>query len=239
MCKYADDCTIYESVPSGCSSNMQKVLVGLQSWATTNNMLLNPNKTKDMWISFRKHSIEPGTLPINNAQVERVSQFKLLGVWQQSNLRWNYHVEQTIKKACKRLYHLRECRKARLPTEVGITVYGTKIRPLLEYASQVWIGLPQYLVDDLQSIQNRCLDIIGTSRASLPKLEQRRMEATKRELERTIEDINHPNQGFFSKSSTSYSYHLRFKSGPVLIPRSGTQRHANSFIVRGARLLNS
>ena len=25
-------------------------------------------------------------------------------------------------------------------------------------------------------------------------LEQRRMEATKRELERTIEDINHPNQ---------------------------------------------
>ena len=87
-----------------------------------------------MWISFRKHSIEPETLRINNAQVERVSQFKLLGVWQQNNLRWNYHVEQTIKKACKRLYHLRECRKARLPTEVGITVYCTKIGPLLEYA---------------------------------------------------------------------------------------------------------
>ena len=115
MCKYADDCTVYESVPSGCSSNMQKVLDGLQSWASTNNMLLNPKKTKDMWISFRKHSIEPETLRINNAQVERVSQFKLLGVWQQNNLRWNYHVEQTIKKACKRLHHLRECSKARLP----------------------------------------------------------------------------------------------------------------------------
>ena len=84
----------------------------------------------------------------------------------------------------------------------------TKIRPLLEYASQVWGGLPQYLADNLQSIQNRCLDIIGISRASLPTLEQRRMEATKRELERTIEDINHPNQVFFSMSSTSYSYNL-------------------------------
>ena len=157
---------------------MQKVLDGLQSWATTNNMLLNPKKTKDMWISFRKHPIEPETLRINNAQVERVSQLKLLGVWQQNNLRWNYHVEQTIKKACKRLYHLRECRKARLPTEVGITVYCTKIRPLLEYASQVWGGLPQYLADDLQSIQNKCLDIIGISRTSLPTLEQRQMEAT-------------------------------------------------------------
>ena len=176
---------------------------------------------------------------INNAQVERVSQFRLLGVWQQNNLRCNYHVEQTIKKACKRLYHQREYRKARLPTEVGITVYCTKIRPLLEYASEAWGSLPQYLADDLQSIQNRCLDIIGVSRASLPTLEQRRMEATKRELERTIEDINHPNQEFFSKSSTSYSYNLRFKSGPVVIPRSGTQRHANSFIVRAARLLNS
>ena len=161
--------------------------------------------TKDMWISFCKHSIEPETMRINNAQVKRVSQFKLLGVWQQNNLRWNYHVEQTIKKACKRLYHLRECRKARLPMEVGITVYCTKIRPLLEYALQVWGGLPQYLADDLQSIQNRCLDIISISRATLPTLEQRRMEATKRELERTIEDINHPNQVFFSKSSTSYN----------------------------------
>ena len=98
MCKYVG-CTVYESVPSGCSSNMQKVLDGLQSWATTNNMLLNPKKTKNMWISFRKHSIEPETLRINNAQVERVSQFKLLRVWQQNNLRWNYHVEQTIKVA--------------------------------------------------------------------------------------------------------------------------------------------
>ena len=171
--------------------------------------------------------------------MERVSQFKLLGVCQQNNLRWNYHFKQTIKKACKRLYHLRECRKARLPTEVGITVYCTKIRPLPEYASQVWGGLPQYLADDLQSIQNRCLDIMGISRTSLPTLEQRRMEATKRELERTIEDINHPNQVFFSKSSTSYSYNLRFKSGPVVIPRSGTQRRANSFMVTAARLLNS
>ena len=28
-------------------------------------------------------------------------------VWQQNNLYWNYHVEQTIKKAFKRLYHWR------------------------------------------------------------------------------------------------------------------------------------
>jgi len=34
------------------------------------------------------------------------------------------------------------------------------------------------------------------------------MEATKRELERTIEDINHPNQVFFSKGPSKRLQHL-------------------------------
>ena len=100
-------------------------------------------------------------------------------------------------------------------------------------------GLLQCLADDLQSVQNRCLDIVRVSRTSLPALEQRRLEATKRELERTIEDISRRNQVFFSKPSISHSYNLRSKLGPVVIPRSGTQRPANSFIARAARLLNS
>ena len=189
-------------------------------------------KTKDRWISFHKHSIEPETQRKNNAQVERLSQFKLLGVWQQNNLRWNYHVEQTIKKACKRLYHLRECRKARLPTEV---VYCTKIRPLLEYVSQVWGGLPQYLADDLQSIQNRCqynryienispnvgAETNGSNKTWIGKNDRR----------------HQPSQ---SSILVSYSYNLRFQSGPVVIPRSGTQRHANSYSKsrKAAKFLN-
>ena len=48
MCKYADNCTASQSIPNGELSNMQKVLDGLQNWATTNNMLLNSKKTKDM-----------------------------------------------------------------------------------------------------------------------------------------------------------------------------------------------
>lgn len=67
-------------------------------------------------------------------------------------------------------------------------------------------------------IENISPNVGAETNGSLPT----KQNATKRELERTIEDINHPNQVFFSKSSTSYSYNLRFKSGPVVIPRSGT-----------------
>ena len=66
--------------------------------------------------------IEPDLLRINDSCLERVSKFKLLRVWQKDNLCWNNHVEQTVKKASKRLYFLRKCRKANLPTEIGITI---------------------------------------------------------------------------------------------------------------------
>ena len=132
---------------------------------------------------------------------------------------------------------MRECRKANLPTEIGITIYCTKIRPLLEYASPEWGSLPKYLAEELQSITNRCLDIIGISRTSLPTLEDRCNSATKRELERIGNDIKHSYQIFLTKPNTSHGYNLRSKPGSVAIPMSGTQRHANSFIARAARLL--
>ena len=67
MCKYADDCTALESISNGELLNMQKVLDGLQNWATTSNMLLNRNKTKDVWILFCKNSIKPDPLRINDS----------------------------------------------------------------------------------------------------------------------------------------------------------------------------
>ena len=150
MCTYTDDCTASKSIPNGKLSNMQKVLDGLQNWATTNKMLLNSKKTKDMWISFCKNSIKPHLLQINDSRLERVSKFKLLRVWQQDNLCWNYHVELPVKKARKRLYFGGECRKANIPTEISITIYCTKICPLLEYASPLWSGFPKYLAEEVQ-----------------------------------------------------------------------------------------
>jgi len=61
----------------------------------------------------------------------------------------------------------------------------------------------------------------------------------KRELERIVNDINHPNQIFLTKPNTSHGYNLRSKLGSVAIPKSGVQRHNNYylFIARAARLL--
>ena len=80
-CKYADDCTLDESVSQGLTSHMQMALEAVQDWFTRNNMTINSKKTKDMWICFNTATPEPDLLLIGTEAVERVESHKLLGVW--------------------------------------------------------------------------------------------------------------------------------------------------------------
>ena len=75
-----------------------------------------------------------------------------------------------FSKACKRIHYLRVCRTAHLPWDIGLTTYITKIRPVLEYASPVGGGLTIYLEEDLQRVQNRCLNVIGLPRDTIESL---------------------------------------------------------------------
>ena len=76
-----------------------------------------------------------------NDTIERVNSFKLLSLWINNTLKWNTHIEEFTKKASKRLFYVRECRRASLPTKVGLTCYETKLRPVLDMRPQygvVW-----------------------------------------------------------------------------------------------------
>ena len=59
----------------------------------------------------------------------------------------------------------------------------------------------------------------------------------KRELKRIVNDIKLPNQIFLTKPNTSHGCDLRSKPGSVAIPKSGTQRHTDSFLARAVRFL--
>ena len=119
---------------------MQVVLNSIHEWTTSNHMLINSKKTKDMLLSFRKSPTTPDSLRLGNCELERVNVFKLLGVWFQDDLRWNHHIEEMTKKANKRLFLLRECKKANFPKDVGIALYNTKIRPLLDRVRVTCLG---------------------------------------------------------------------------------------------------
>ena len=205
-CKYADDCSQYELVYADSTSHMQDVMTHLEGWAEHNKMELNAKKIKDMWISFRKSCPAPKHIRIGGKMLDRVKEFKLLGVSVQNDLKWDVHVSDIVTRANKRMYYLRVCRKANLPKDIGLTTFLTNFRPLFEYASPIWGGLPTYLEKDLQRVQNKCLDIIGLSRNTVDSLATRRDNLTSKEFKRLMElsehscrrflevPINHPYQ---------------------------------------------
>ena len=219
----------------GSSRHLQEVVEAIQEWSTRNKMMINPKKTKNMWIFFNTMIPEPAPLVIVRDVVERVISHKLLGVWQQNNLKWNLHVESIVKKANKRVYNLRECRRANLPLEVGITCYESKIRPILEYAAPIWSGLPQYLTDEIESIQIRCIKILGMSHHNYKALEQRRAELTVKELQRILNDPTNPCNKFIPQPLI-HEHNLRTRKN-LLHTISYAERHQQSFIPRAISLL--
>ena len=76
---------------------------------------------------------------LNNSSLEIVDVHKHLGVYISSDNKWNKHIELIIASASKQIAYLRKL-KYILPKETLNKLYCTYIRPLLEYASEVWDG---------------------------------------------------------------------------------------------------
>ena len=90
-----------------------------------------------------------------------VSSAQVLGLIVQDNMNWYEHVINVVKKAGKRLYMLRVLKRANADTNTLITVYTTIIRPVLEYACQVWhFNIQEYLSEDIEQIQRRAFRIL-------------------------------------------------------------------------------
>ena len=76
-------------------------------------------------------------------------------------MKWNEHVNNSVKKAGNRLYMLKILKLSNANIETLLAVYTTVIRPVLEYASQVWhFNIPNYLCEEIEVVQNRALRVI-------------------------------------------------------------------------------
>ena len=143
------------------------------------------------------------------------------------------HIFQVLSaKRVKRIHHLRVYRTAHLPRDISLTTYITKIRPVLEYASPVWGGLPIYLEEDLKRVQNRCLNVIGLPRDTVESLLTRRQKLTRKEFKRIPESEAHPCTRFLDKA-LDHGHNLRScKANPahITIPASCTVRHNHLFL---------
>ena len=108
-------------------------------------------------------------IPINNANVEIVSSYKYLGVVIQNNLKWDLHVSTQLKKANKRMYHVRCLRKMYVDNKIICLFYNSVVSSVLTYAISSWFcSCSEKLKKDINKyrknkiVNNNCHQLIET-----------------------------------------------------------------------------
>ena len=118
--------------------NGQNNIDNVVRFAENEQMEMNAKKCKEMIIDFRKRKTDIPPLCIEEQPMARVKSFKLLGLWMDSDLKWESNTEYIIKKAVKRLYLLKTLKSYGAPKNDLKTFYCAVIRSTLEYGAQVW-----------------------------------------------------------------------------------------------------
>ena len=98
---------------------------------------------------------------IARAIFQQVSQYKILGVMVNSDLKWDDHVTAITSKVGKRLWFMKQLRRAGVCQNDPLYYYQAVVRPVLEYASPCWqASLTKEQTKQLEDVQRRALRVI-------------------------------------------------------------------------------
>jgi len=124
-------------------------------------MNINCKKTKEMILGpLSKKLLTP--LLVAAKPVQRVTEYKLLGVTVNATLKWDDHVNAITSKAAKRLWFLKKLKRAGVDKQDLLYFFLTVIRPVLEYACPAWhTSLTKQQTISLENIQRRALQIFA------------------------------------------------------------------------------
>ena len=119
--KYADESTLYRSCKINkkdtCIKELEKDLTSIAKWSIETNLVFNTGKTEFMLIASKqllaRHKLKDEQLQIccNNTELERVTEWKLLGLTIDENLTLNNHISKMLKDSYLHLSTLKKLKR--------------------------------------------------------------------------------------------------------------------------------
>lgn len=139
---YADDAQIRLSCKLGMIENgvylLNKDLDRILRWSEANNLRLNPTKSKCLVVYKNKLDLSYfPPLHIGNQEIVYVEKTKNLGIWFNSTLSWDYHIQLVIGKVYGCLRSL-SFTKLYTPQNIRLRLAKTLIIPLITYGCQIF-----------------------------------------------------------------------------------------------------
>ena len=238
MWKYVDDISVSEIVERGRESELQVAVVNFATQSSREGFHLSETKCKNFRIGFSNTTSDFDPIVLNGKPLGIITSAKLLGLNLTSDLKWNTHTSELIRKASPRQYFLRQLKRCQVAPKELTVFYTTYIRPILEYACPVFHRpLPEYLSDDLERIQRRALKIIHSDLSYsealkvsvLQRLHERRESITTRLYHEVTNNPCHKLHSLLPKRN-GCKYSLRNKR-TFVVPRCKTDRFKNSFFL--------
>ena len=156
---FADDMLLYRVINSTCDLEVvQQGVNNVSDWVHANNLQLNSSKCKFMIVSrLRSRGIQAPALELNGHQLEKVLEYKYLGVTLTSNLSWSEHVDTIVCKTRKLVGMLYRQFYRWSSTEALYQLYISLVRPHLEYAAPVWSPYTSKNISKLEAVQKFAL----------------------------------------------------------------------------------
>ena len=220
--KYADDLTILHFVRVPSDDKLQLEYDNVLRWSASRSMPINESKCRVLNIITKK-SLDVPAIQGPNGFIPQVSSLSLLGVTITDDLKWNSHIETVLKKACKRLYVLRNLRRSGCPSALMLQVYNSIVRSVFIYAYPSFCNLPKFLQDKLLKFERRIFRIVGSDN-DVTVIEAAE-EMCQRLFSKVAILIGHPLRQCFSQRCTVTRASMQLRP-----PKAKTKRFSSSFI---------
>lgn len=230
--KYADDTVVVGLIENNDESHYRSTVQYVVEWCDSNFLNLNVSKTKEMVLDFRRNKNNKEHIAINGSDVEFVPSYKYLGCTLQEDLSWDTHINNQVKKANKRLYHVRCLRKVNVCGKLISMFYNSVVSSVLMYAVACWYNSStEKNKNDIKRFHKKvCRMLPGKFHSLVESADDVHAKQCINLAKRIMSDPTHP----------LYSFFRLLPSGRRLnvIP-SCTNRSHNTFVITAIKLYNS
>ena len=139
--------------------------ISLNNVMASNRLLLNPAKTEVLWCSSsrRRHQIPSRPLRVGNTSVPPVAAVRDLGVYIDADVTMTAHVNATVRACFAALRQIRSVRRS-LSRDALLTLIQALVVSKLDYCNSVLAGLPDTLLQRLQSVLNAAARLVFSAR---------------------------------------------------------------------------
>ncbi|MEL7309610.1 MAG: reverse transcriptase domain-containing protein, partial [Pseudomonadota bacterium] len=216
--KYADDLTVLHFMRSSSEDQLQDEIDGIEEWTTKHSLKINFSKTSVMDI-VTKRSVNCRPVSLSGSSLDIVPYIKILGCYFSEDLKWNVFIDQTVKRASKRIYLILCLKRSNCPAYLLFRAYCVYIRPILLYAFPVVCNMSDYLRKKLCRVERRVLRIINDDNFREVTLFSAADRLCENLFKRVLLEPNHPLRSFFIPRSR-----ISRNSCILKMPKTNTQR---------------